>query len=150
MHCRFSCGPPEAPSDLDQQRQHRYPANDEIAQRSGFTAEVTNEEGTHASKAIDGGIRNEGKLTPRQAPGERRSTRAKQPGEPYARALPVEHAREHCPKEDIGYDVQISAEEMRLQPAAFKKCSAHSNQQGVEKRIFSILIIRIRRPARDR
>src|ERR1700690_2555321 len=128
MHCRFSCGPPEAPSDLDQQHQHRYPANDEIAQRSGFTAEVTNDQRTHAHIAIDGGIRNEGKLTPRQAPGERRSTRAKQTGEPYAVALPLEHAREHRPKENIGYDVQKSTEKMRLQPAAFKKCSAHSTQ----------------------
>jgi len=103
----------------------------------------------HAYVTVYGCIGNEGKVPAYQAPGERRTARDKQSEKPQAVALPIEHAGEQCPKQNVGNDVQIGGEEVRFQAAALKKRSADADQQAVENGILAIRRVLMSHPARE-
>src|SRR3974377_1215278 len=114
MRSRFSCRPSKAPGDLDERDQHCNSGNDEIAQDNNFVSHVADEYPAHSHISVNRGIRNERKLPAGQAPGERRATGEKEGRKPYSVAFLLEYAREHCPKQNVGRDVQIRTEEMRF------------------------------------
>src|SRR6266567_8817803 len=115
MRCRLSCFPPEAARDLDQHDEHGDAGHEEIAQDSGIAVYIANEDRTDAHVAVDGGVSDEGKLPAREAPGERCAAGCKESEKPQDVALPIEDPGEQRPKENVGRDVQIRAEEMRFQ-----------------------------------
>src|SRR6266481_6098407 len=120
MRCRLSHFPPEAARDLDQHDEHGDAGNEEIAQDSGIAIYVADEDRTEAHIAVDGGVSDEGKLSAREAPGERCATDGKESEKPYHVTLPIEDPGEQCPKDNVGCDIQIGAEEMRFQAAALE------------------------------
>jgi hypothetical protein len=138
MRCRFSNFPPEAARDPDQDNEHSSAGNNEITQDSSIAVYAAKEDRTDTHVAVDGGIGNECKLPARNAPGERPGTGRKQSEKPYAGIPPIEDAGEQCPKKNIGRDVQIRSEEMRLKAAVLEKRSGGAHDQAVEKRVLAI------------
>src|SRR5450755_21638 len=149
MRCRLSRFPPEAARDLDQHDEHGDASNEEIAQDSGAAIHVANEDRADAHVAIHGGISDEGELPARETPGERCATGGKETEKPYEIALPIEDPGEQCPKENVGRNIQIRAEEMRFQSAALKCGSSATDRQAVENRILPVRFVLMGWPVRD-
>src|SRR5579862_5148699 len=150
MRYRLSCFFPEAARDLDQHDQHRQTGNDEVAQDGSITMQVADDNRTDAHVAVDCGVSDEGKLAARETPGEGGSAGGNESEKPQAVARPIDDSGEQRPKENVGCDVQIGAEEMRLQAAALGDGSGYADDQAVENRILPVGCVLMRRPVRDR
>src|SRR5258708_1944508 len=141
MRCRLSRFPPESARDQDQHDEHGDASNEEIAQESDLAMHVANEDRADTHVAVHGGISDEGKLPPREAPGERCATGGKETEKPWQVTLALEDPGEQCPKENVGRDIQIGAEEMRFQAAALQCGSGPANHDAVENRILPVLCV---------
>src|ERR1700691_4700765 len=157
MHCRLSCRhswfPGEATRDHDQHYEHGDAGNEEITQNSGLAIHIAEEDRTDADISVDGGVGDEGKLPARDAPGERCATGGEESEKPHGVALRIEDPGQQRPKENVGRDIQIGAEEMWFQAAALEYGPGGAYGQAVENRILPVLgvplCILVWRPVRN-
>ena len=138
MDRRLSCFPAETARDQDQHDQHGDAGNDEVAQDGAIPVYVADEDRTDAHVAVDSGVSDEGKLPAREAPGERCATDGKDSEKPHHVTLAIEDPREQCPKENVGRDIQIGAEEMRFQAAALEYGPGDGDDQAIENCILPV------------
>src|SRR5712691_10443031 len=138
MRCRLSRFPSEAARDVDQHDEHGDAGNEEVAQDSGAAIHVANEDRADAHVAVHGGISDEGKLAAREAPGKRCATGGEEQEKPYKVALPMEDPGEQRPKKNVGRNIQIGVEEMRLQAESLECGSGAADHQAVENRVLPV------------